>query len=168
MSTESILRSRALELAKPIHDDKAQGRIIDVVAFRLSGEHYGFDISYVREIHHLTHITPLPFTPEFVVGVTSLRGSIVSIVDIRVLLDIPRQGLGELNKVIVLHSSEMTFGIIADEISGTQQIDRDALQPAIPLVGKGRETYLLGFAAERLIILDAAALLSDKQLIVDR
>jgi purine-binding chemotaxis protein CheW len=127
---------------------------------------YGVESLYVREVYPLKELTPLPCTPPFVLGIINVRGQILSVVDLRQFFDLPAQRLTDLNKVIVLHDGTMAFGILADAILGVRVIPPDGVQPSLPTLTGIRAAYLKGVTGERLVILDAAKLLTDKALIV--
>ena len=57
--------------------------MLQVVCFTIGDESYGIDIRQVREIRAWSATTSLPNTPEFVMGVINLRGTIVPILDLR-------------------------------------------------------------------------------------
>ncbi len=161
----TVLRDRARVLARAPERDLIADAL-EIVEFVLAYEQYGLETYCVREIHALTNLTPLPCTPAFVPGVVNLRGEIVSVIDIRKLFDLPEQGLTDLNRVIVLQSASMRFGILADAVSGVRRVSAGAIQPPLPTLTGIRERYLKGITLERVIILDALALLEDQGLVV--
>lgn len=161
----AILGNRARLLAR----EPGEAQITDAlefVEFALAHEQYGVATSFVREIHALTNLTPLPCTPAFVRGVVNLHGEIISVIDIRNFFELPQQGLSDLNRVIVLQSQTMRFGILADAVSGMRRVSAAALQPSLPTLTGIRERYLKGVTPERVIILDAAELLGDQGIVV--
>lgn len=164
--TARILAARARSLAMPARGAR-DGEEIEVIEFLLSGERYGLEFTYVREVFPLVELTRLPCTPPFVLGIVNVRGEIVSVVDLRTFFDLPDRGLSDLNKVIILHSAEMTFGILADVVVGVRGLARDALQPALPTLIELREKYLLGVTWDAVAVLDAAKLLADPQIVVE-
>lgn len=161
-----ILADRARALAIPAQEEQ-QGEEIEVIEFLLSGERYGLEFTYVQEVFPLVELTRLPCTPSFVLGIVNVRGEIVSVVDLRKFFDLPEKGLTDLNKVIILQSEAMTFGILADVVIGVRALARDALQPSLPTLTGLREEYLLGVTSDPMTILDAARLLADPQMIVE-
>jgi len=163
--TRHILKARAQALARPLETAAAEQQI-ELIEFMLAQETYAVQSSFVREVHPLTDLTPLPCTPPFVVGIVNVRGEIVSVIDIKKFFDLPQKGLTELNKVIILQSSDMTFGILADLIVGVQTIAMNQIQPPPPTLTGIREAYLLGVAQDRMVVLDAAKLLSDRRIVV--
>jgi purine-binding chemotaxis protein CheW len=161
-----ILKTRAEDLA--LEAEKGEpGERIEIVEFLLSSERYGLELHYVREVWPLKDLTPIPCTPSFVFGVINVRGQILSVINLKELLNLPGKGLGDLNKVIILNSDTMEFGVLADEVIGVRSIPLGELKPSVPtLTGLGQE-YLKGVSRERLIVLDAGQILLDKRIVVE-
>ncbi len=130
----------------------------------MASELYGIENRYIREVYALKDFTPLPCTPSFVFGIINIRGRIVSVIDIKRFFDLPDRGLSDQNKVIVLSSSTMEFGILADEIRGVRNVLSKDVQAGLPTLTGIRLEYLLGVTEDRLIILDGGKLLTDKNL----
>ncbi len=164
--TQRILKARARALAQKPVPTEAAGECIEVVEFLLAGEHYAIESQYIQEVYPLENLTPLPCTPAFVLGIVNVRGEILSVIDIRRFFDLPQQGLTDLSKVIIVRSQEMEIGILADAILGARSIARADIQASLPTLTGIREDYLTGVTRERVVILDAAKLLSDKKIIV--
>jgi purine-binding chemotaxis protein CheW len=161
---KKILKTRAKRLAQE-PEEKAE-KYIEVVEFLLSYEKYAIESSYVREIYPLKELTPMPCTPQFVLGIINVHGQIISVIDIKKFFELPEKGLSDLNKVIILHNDVMEFGILADVILGVNNISLSELQPSLPTLTGIREDYLKGVTGEQVVILDAEKLLSDKKITV--
>ena len=164
--TGRILHERALALAVEPGRTQTLDQSIEVVEFLLAHERYAVESSYVREVYPLENLTPLPCTPAFVLGIVNLRGEIVSVIDVRKFFDLPQTGLPDLNKVIVLESGNMVFGILADVILGVRRIPLADIQPSLPTLTGIREKYLKGITPERTVVLDAGKLLADEEIVV--
>lgn len=164
--TGRILHERALALAAEPGETQTLADSIEVVEFSLAHERYAVASAHVREVYSLENLTPLPCTPAFVLGIVNLRGEIVSVIDLRMFFDLPQTGLPDLNKVIVLESRNMVFGILADAILGVHRIPLAEIQPSLPTLTGIREKYLKGVTAERTVVLDAAKLLADEEIVV--
>ncbi|MBI5756266.1 MAG: chemotaxis protein CheW [Nitrospirae bacterium] len=163
---DKILKARAKDLAMEPQREEGEVESIEVVEFMLAYERYGFESKYVREVYPLSEITPVPCTPNYVSGIINVRGVILSVIDIKRFFDLPEKGLTDLNKVIILHSDTMEFGVLADSISGVQGISLSDMETSLPTLTDIRAEYLKGVTKERVVILDAEKLLSDKKLIV--
>lgn len=161
-----ILHARAQALARePVREDAAP-EALEVVEFLLAYETYGIESSYVREVYPLKELTPLPGTPPFVLGLINVRGQILSVIDLKKFFDLPERGLTDLNRVIFIRDNHMEFGLLADTILGMRAVPLTDLQPSLPTLTGIREEYLRGITGERVVILDAKKLLSDKKIVV--
>lgn len=164
--TQKILKARAQALAREPMPAEAADKHIEVVEFVLAHERYAIESHYVREVAPLENLTPLPCTPAFVLGIVNVRGEILSVIDLKKFFDLPEKGLTDLNKVIVLQSGNMLFGILADVIAGVRCIPLTGIQPSLPTLTGVREEYLKGVTAERIVVLDAEKLLMDESIVV--
>ena len=161
-----ILRARARALAQPPEAAPAASAWLDVLEFRLAGERYAVETRYVREVHPLKDLTPLPGTPPFVLGIVNVRGRIVPVLDLKKFFELPEQGLTDLHRIILIEGSEMEFGLLADATVGVRSIPADSLQLSLPTLTGIRSEYLKGVTAERLVVLDVARILADPKIIV--
>src|SRR6266478_5210710 len=77
-----ILEARARLLARE-PDVLSPASQLHVVEFVLAHEKYGVESSYVREVHPLIDLAPLPCTPPFILGIANVRGQVLSVMDIK-------------------------------------------------------------------------------------
>lgn len=162
-----ILKQRALALGRKLATESEARNFLEIVEFDLASERYAFPIEQVREVSQLRELTPVPCTPEFVLGIINLRGEILTVIDLKRFFDLPSTEITELHKVLVLRWDNMQIGILADAIRGVKRLSPEALQPALPTLTGVRADYLHGITSDRLVVLDAAKILSDKRLLVD-
>jgi purine-binding chemotaxis protein CheW len=162
------LKSRARLLAREVQQTDTNQEFLEIVAFQLASETYGIESVYVREVYPLKDFTPLPGLPPFVLGIVNVRGQILSVIDLKIFFNLPTNGLGQLNKLIILRGGQMEFGILADDILGALSIPLAAIQPAPPTASGIGAEYLRGVTIERLILLDAEKILNDERIIVQQ
>jgi len=161
-----ILKKRAKQLATEQKKSENEDASLTVVEFMLAYERYAFELSHVREVYPLKDLTPLPGTQSFVQGIINIRSQIISLIDLKLFFELPAEGLTNLNRVIILHSDQMEFGVLADEILGVRSIPIHRIQATLPtLTGIGAD-YLKGVTQDRLIILDADKILADPKVVV--
>lgn len=163
--TRQILKARTEVLAQEPTSAKIS-EYLEVVEFLLANETYAIESRYVREVSPLENLTPLPCTPAFVLGIVNVRGEIFSVIDIKKFFDLPEKGITDLNKLIVLNSENMRFGILADAIIGVRHIQIAEIQSSLPTLTGIREEYLKGVTAGRTVILDAEKLIACEKIIV--
>lgn len=161
-----ILRRRAAAFACAAPKTDEEREVIEIVEFNLDNERYAVESVHVREVYPLRNLTPVPCTPAFIIGIINIRGRILSIINLKTFFDLSNQALGNLNKVIILHSNEMEMGVLADQVTGTARIRVDQLQPALPTMTGARKDYLKGIGPGELVVLDAAKILADQKLII--
>lgn len=163
---QNVLRARARALAQEPPAGAQGPDDLEVIEFMMAGERYAVESRHVHEVQPLEQLTPLPGTPPFVLGIVNLRGRILSVVDIGKFFDLPRQGLTDLNKVIVIGNGAMTFGMLADRVAGVRRVAQRDLQASLPTLDGIRGQYLKGVTGERLAVLAADRLLSDPGIVV--
>lgn len=163
---KNILRERAKKLAMK-KEEKKHTDEIEVLQFFLSSETYAFETKYVKEVIQLKEVTPLPLTPNFMLGIINVRGALVSVIDLRKFFDIPSNALSNLNRVLLLQEGEIVVGVLADSIGGVINVDKKNITKTLPTLKGIREDFLLGITPERMVIIDTQKLLSDPKLIIN-
>ena len=86
----------------------------EFLIFTLGNEEYGIDILKVQEIRGYDQVTRIANTPDFIKGVTNLRGVIVPIIDLRVKFAQQGVSYDENTVVIVLNFGQRVVGIVVD------------------------------------------------------
>jgi purine-binding chemotaxis protein CheW len=160
------LEERAQKIAVP-EAGALEAGIVEVLRFQLAYQEYALEMRYVREVILTGEITPVPGAPPFISGICFARGQIISLVDLRVLFSLPEKGLTDLNRVIVITDGHITFGILADNITGIGTIPSFLILMPETGMAPSWKQYLKGYVSDSLIVLDAAAILADPALVVE-
>ena len=134
-----------------------------MVTFALGGKDYGIDIMNVKEIHKAEQFTLVPNTAPFVRGVFNLRGDIISVIDLRIMFNLPasEQARDEMEDVIFLKVDDHLIGIIVDRINDVVGIDSSTIQPPHPLFGDINLKYISGvveYQDNLFVILDSESI----------
>ncbi len=161
---QAILEERARALAKSA--ETHAGESMPLVVFSLANETYGIATEYVREVQPLRGVTPVPCTPDFVVGVINIRGSIHSVIDIRGFFNVQKKEMTDSTKVILVHAAGLEVGILADDVSGATSIPVSEIKPAPNAQGNSKDEYTQGVTKDMLIILNLEALLRDERIVI--
>ena len=127
----------------------------EFLVFTLGDEEYGIDILKVQEIRGYDQVTRIANTPEFIKGVTNLRGVIVPIVDLRVKFSQGDVDYDDNTVVIVLNLGQRVVGIVVDGVSDVLSLTVDQIRPAPEFAVTLSTEYLTGLGAlgERMLIL---------------
>ena len=162
-----ILKARAGMLARrPLEQEQPSGDLLAVTEFLLAHERYALEFRFIREICPLKELTPLPCTLPFVLGIINLRGQIISVIDFRRYVGLPVKGITELNRVVILKSGDVEFGILADEILGMRTLPRREMQRQ-PFQTGILAHFVMGIASDGCIILDGEKILADRKIVVE-
>ncbi|WP_409269230.1 chemotaxis protein CheW [Massilia sp. BHUDP2] len=139
----------------------------EVLSFRLAKEEYAISILKVQEIRGYEEPTMLPNAPACIKGIMNLRGSIVPIVDMRILFNLGEPSYDQFTVVIVLNIRNHVIGMVVDSVSDVVTLMDEQMRPA-PDMGAttdGDTILGLGTVGERmLIVLDIDKLMSSEQL----
>jgi purine-binding chemotaxis protein CheW len=99
-----------------------------LLVFDLANEKYAIPIHDIAQIIDLPVTTPVPNAPPFLAGIFSLRGRIVSIIDVARRLRVERPETEAL-KVIVLDVAQDHFGLLVDRIDQVVDVNLAGLEP---------------------------------------
>lgn len=138
------------------------------VLFGIASTQYAVGEGYVTELERVPRVTPVPRTPEWLRGVTNLRGDIVSVVDLRIYLGLSGHLPPTARLLVVrLLDEPFTTGLLVDSVDRIVTLpEEDIKPPASPLEGP-LAPYLTGVCSvgERLVaVLDLDRLLRSPDL----
>ncbi|MEN2985951.1 MAG: protein phosphatase CheZ [Thermodesulfovibrionaceae bacterium] len=120
------------------------------IGFILEQNEYTIPILKVQEIINLPQITKMPNAPYYIEGITNLRGRIIPIVNLKKVLGIPEEKLG--NKVIVISSGKITFGAVVDEITGVINIDERMIETTQEIIERNTQIECVDRLNDRVLI----------------
>ena len=140
----------------PMEDDTlVAGQEEQLVIFRLGEDYFAMFITHVNEIIRLQKITPVPRAPEFVEGVTNLRGRVIPVIDLRKRFGLsPRQD-GRFARIIVVDHEGKLMGMMVDGVDEVLTVPLSAIEPPDEMVVSVDSQFLAGIVriGDRLIIL---------------
>lgn len=124
--------------AKPANEPKKENKkILDetqLVIFKLADEYYGVKIGEVESIIKMQPFTIVPNVPNYIVGVTNLRGYVLPIVDLRTRFNLPTQEETHNTRVMVLLINGEKVGMIVDEVNEVARVLTDDIDPTPALI----------------------------------
>lgn len=143
-------------------------KIIELIVFHLGYEEFGADIDQVRDIVITGSITEVPDSPDFIKGVTNVRGEIAVVIDLKKRFYLrPKEGIEEKHIVMTVQDNNL-FGLMVDEVTEVLRIPVTDIRPTPELVEKIDRIYISGVLTtqDRLImLLDLRKVLSEEELI---
>jgi chemotaxis signal transduction protein len=89
----------------------------------LGNKNLALPLSLVVEVGELENVRPLPFLPEWIRGVTNIRGEIVSVTDIARFFNIAKeQQRKRYQTFIVIYNGQVKTAITVDRIAATRML----------------------------------------------
>ena len=105
-------------------------REFHIVGFGIGRETYGVPITALHEIVRVPEITAVPDAPDYMEGVISLRGKIVSVIDLRKRLGESHVVSSRRNRILVLEHKGRLSGLIVDSASEVIKIPASDVEPS--------------------------------------
>ena len=113
-------------------------RTSQYLTFKLEEEVFALDISKVREVLDFTTVAKVPRTPDFMLGVINLRGSVVPVVDMRIKFAMTGTEKSVNTCIIIVEieiDGETTIlGALVDSVQEVMDLDPDQIEPP-PRIG---------------------------------
>ena len=144
-TAEEILVRRAESLALESAEEEVSDRV-STLLFRIGEEWYAVRLSDVREIFQDYDVTAVPCTPQFILGVTNVRGEILSVTDPARLM-----GLGTITgpegqrpPAVVVSSGGVSTALITDEIGDIVEVASTSIEPPIAIIDRAQAEFVTG------------------------
>lgn len=129
-------------------NDTQQFELQQYVTFMLGDELFGVDVAKAREILGFVPVTNVPQTPEFMLGVINLRGSVVPVIDLRLKFGMPSAERTVDTCIIVievmLEGETAIIGALADSVREVLELSPDQIEPAPRLGARLNVEFLQG------------------------
>ena len=141
--------STQVESKERVEDSKA-GKEGKYLTFALDNEEYGVGVMKVKEIIGMMPVTPVPRTPDYVLGVINLRGKVIPVVDLRLRFGLESVEYTDRTCVIVVEisgpSGPVMVGIVVDAVSDVLNINEEDIQGELTFGASLDTEYIFGMA----------------------
>ena len=120
--------------------DDVNDAMLELLTFSISNEEFAFRVPEVEEILRFQNITRVPTLPDYVLGITSLRGKIIPVIDLELRLGIKNKSavIEDKNmeetpdtektsnkKILIIDGPKGMIGAIIDRVEGVIRIPRN-------------------------------------------
>ena len=113
-------------------ENKEEGKLVggiesrssQFIQFTLEGTFFAIPLSNALEIGHRPEIAPLPNLPKWILGISNVRGEIISFVNLKDFLRIPSSGVKGERRFIIIYNHDMKAGIAVDKTPGIFSMDK--------------------------------------------
>ncbi len=140
------------------------GPVREFLAFLLAGELYGVELTRIREILSPPPMTPVPRAPRTIIGVCSVRGLLVTVMDLRRCLKLEEAPPTRRARILLSESSQgEVIGLLVDEVRQVMRLGEAEIEVATSVLGGDASEHVLGIGrphGEMLILLDIGGVVS--------
>jgi purine-binding chemotaxis protein CheW len=143
---------------RPVPSVGAPGAIerreLEMLSFRLNNEEYAVLVADVREVLKIVQLTTVPNAPEYILGVMSLRGTILPVIELGKRLGLATGVKDEKSRIVVVSAGDEEAGLLVDRVTGVFRVLPDEIKPPPENIERGAE-FLRGIVRKdnRLYIL---------------
>jgi purine-binding chemotaxis protein CheW len=172
---ERIWQERAIQFARAPEEDKTS-EIVHLVIIRMGHELCAFDVACLESIRPVEQITRVPRAPNWIAGVSNIRGQIYSVTDLQIFLHLNNgHERAEQNRELLLVKTEhIRVALLVDQVKSVDMVAERNIKPASETIHGVNPEYIRGVIEEYqmngekvpVLVLDLNALLSDERIYV--
>ncbi|MBI5049506.1 MAG: purine-binding chemotaxis protein CheW [Nitrospirae bacterium] len=123
--------------------DTGEEREMEVLAFKVADEEYAVTTSEIQEIIRYQNITLVPRSPKYLKGVTSIRGKILPVIDLKERLGLRHSNTGK-EKIIILKTSKEPIGTLVGSVIDVVRFHRAELMQPPPTLSEKEKGLIDG------------------------
>jgi purine-binding chemotaxis protein CheW len=167
---KAIFRKRAKNLRNAIDEDIDITQKIPIAVIGLNGEYFGVELETVREFTTIRNLTRIPCCPDRIVGNMNLRGEILTLIDIRSILNLPTTHIKTGSKTVVVVVDDIVAALPVDEVFDVIYVDASKINILPAAVSSNGDEYLRGtmFYQQKVMgILNLSMILTDRRMTVE-
>lgn len=130
----------------------------EFLSFRLGGDIHAVELARIREIVSSPPLTEVPRAPTDVIGICSVRGLLVTVVDLRRRLRLPESPPSRLSRILLANTdSGEVIGLFVDEVRQVIRLAASEIEVTANVLGGDLADHVLGVGRPRgefIILLD--------------
>lgn len=170
LEERTIFQQRALELQDIAVGSETEIEKLSLAVIVFGDEYFGLDLELVREFTNIQNLKPIPCCPKHIIGNMNLRGQIITLVDIRNVLNLPTTPINIGSKAVVFQVNDILAGFPVDGVLEVVSLNHDEMMPLRVTSFDDNVQYLRGIAPFEetiLCVLDLPKILTEGGLIVN-
>ena len=133
---------------------------VELATFYVADLLLGIPIYKVEEISRYCSVTPVPGAPESVCGVMSLRGEVVTVLDLRAILGLGKSGYTRQTRNVIVQAGGERIGLLVDRVADVvRAVTADLLPPPANMSGADSSMFQAVYRMENelLVLVDVTA-----------
>jgi len=100
---------------------------VEAIVFSLDNEEYGIDIHQVKEVIKVRELTDVPKAPRDIMGVISLRGVVIPVMNLRGKFGMAMENKGE--RIIIVRDGAGLLGLLVDKVKRVVRLPEKSIEP---------------------------------------
>ncbi len=126
-----------------------------VVVFLLGEQAFAINVDKTREILRWTGVRPVPQSHPAMLGITTVRGEVIPLIDLRTYLGIDSERERDLDKVIVAEFNKMKLGFVVDGVERIYRISSEEMDSTLSGSFLGDDSlYVIKREGRNILLLD--------------
>lgn len=117
-------------------------------------EQYAIPYAFLDEVIPPQRLMKVPGVSECFAGVFNYRGLMMTAVDIRRYLGIPKHLPLDACQLVIIHTRSLRLALLVDDILGNREFYADDLQPGLPMGDGGAFDCITGIFQGNIALLD--------------
>jgi len=135
-----------------------RGPRTEYLAFMLGSDVYAAPVALIREILKPPPLTPVPRAPHQFLGIVSVRGQLVTVVDLRRRLRLAEGPMTRKTRILLVDATGgEVMGVLVDEVLQVYRLADSEIEPAAAALGGDVASYLAGIARPAIAGAEGAA-----------
>jgi purine-binding chemotaxis protein CheW len=114
-----------------------------IAMFNIGSETFGIGISLIKEIVRYPLIISVPKTPEYIIGLTNLRGNVLPVIDARKRLGLLATETNDDTRVLVVEIGSASMGVVVDKVKGVISIEEMTIEPPPTIISSGVDSKFI-------------------------
>lgn len=146
ISVEAVMEGEGTESFEEV---KEEANSIEFLQFRLANEDYAIRVSEIGEILKPHTVTAVPRLESYVLGVSSLRGKVIPLIDLKKRLgldSVKAEGNGKKERIVTVNGPKGLIGAWVDSVVDVLRIPEEMLQEPPGHLSEAEARFIEGTA----------------------
>lgn len=125
-------------------DTSERETVREFLGVELAGQAYGVELTRIREILSPPPLTPVPRAPQHVKGVCSVRGQLITVIDLRLRLRLDESPPTRKTRILLTENAGEVVGLYVDEVRHVLRLTENEIEPATGVFGNDVSEHVIG------------------------
>ena len=142
---------------------EGENELLQFLCFIADDEEYALELDEIKEVIKMRGITDVPHAHDFITGVISLRGEIISVINLARRLGLKERDVSPETRMLILSHTDVKVCFIVDRIMGVVRINPKEIESALSMQKEASDEFIRGVVHHQgrfIILLNLPALLT--------